>query len=266
MSQPLIMLTNDDGIASPGLLALIHAVHSLGDLLIVAPRHQQSAMSRSYLKQVGITETHVLNIAGTEHLAWALEASPAQAVRHGLLRFAPRKPDLLISGINYGENVGATVTVSGTVGAAWEGAALGIPAIALSLEVEVEHHFTHSEDVDFSVAAHFAQKFAQAVLRHGLAPGVDILNVNVPQEATMRTGWQVTRVSGYNHFHAIVRQNELGEKVLAGYHRQLDFSRVEADSDMYILFKEQKVSVTPLTIDTTARTGFEEIRRRLAAS
>src|SRR5712692_6293628 len=103
--KALIMLTNDDGIASPGLLALIHAVRTLGDLLVVAPRHQQSATSRSYVQNVGATETHTLIVDGTELTAYSVEATPAQSVRNGLLRFAPRKPDLLISGINYGENV-----------------------------------------------------------------------------------------------------------------------------------------------------------------
>src|ERR687884_724477 len=102
--KPLIMLTNDDGIASPGLLALIRAVHALGDLLVVAPRHQQSAMSRSYVQQVGVTETHTLLVNGISLHAYSIEATPAQTVRHGLLRFAERMPDLLISGINYGEN------------------------------------------------------------------------------------------------------------------------------------------------------------------
>ncbi|MEP7200447.1 MAG: 5'/3'-nucleotidase SurE, partial [Chloroflexota bacterium] len=258
-----IMLTNDDGIASPGLRALIHATHDLGDLLVVAPRHQQSAMSRSYQATVGATETHTLAVNGVALVAYSVEATPAQAVRNGLLRFAPRKPDLLISGINYGENVGAGLTVSGTVGAAWEGAAMGVPALAVSLEVEIEHHFQHSEDVDFAVAAHFARLFAQAMLQHGLAPGVDIMNINVPEDATTTTPWQLTRVSNYSHFHAIVKENEFGEKVLAGYHRQLDFSKVTPDSDIYVVFKARHVSVTPLTIDATARTSAAEIMRRL---
>ena len=257
------MLTNDDGIASPGLLALIHAVGTLGELLVVAPRHQQSAMSRSYFREMGATETHQFEVDGTSLTAYSIEATPAQAVRNGLLRFAPRKPDLLISGINYGENVGAGLTVSGTVGAAWEGAAFGVPAMAVSLEVEIDQYFHHSADVDFGVAASFARLFAQAVLTHGLAPGVQILNINVPQDAPENVAWRLTRVSAYSHFHAIVKENEYGEKVLAGFHRRLDFSKVEPDSDICVVFKERQVSVTPLTIDATAHTGFDEIRQRL---
>ncbi len=261
--RPLIMLTNDDGIASPGLLALIRAVHPLGELLIVAPRYQQSATSRSYARQPGVTESRIISVDGLEFPAYAIEATPAQAVRHGLLRFAGRKPDLLISGINYGENVGAGITVSGTLGAAWEGAVTGVRALAVSLEVEIEHHFAHSEDVDFSAAAQVARRFAKAILKNGLAPGVQIININVPEHASADVPWRLTRVSSYSHFHVIVKENELGEKVLAGYHRQLDFDKVEEDSDIYVLFKEQHVSVTPITTDVTAHTDVEEIKRRL---
>jgi 5'-nucleotidase len=257
------MLTNDDGIASPGLLALIHAISSLGELLVVAPRHQQSAMSRSFQAQVGATETHNLTVDGANLLAYSIEASPAQAVRHGILRFARHKPDLLISGINYGENIGASLTVSGTVGAAWEGAAFGVPAMAVSLEVEEGQYFQHSTEIDFGAAASFARLFGEAVLTHGLPRGVEILNVNIPQDAPADVAWKITRVSSYSHFHAIVNENEYGEKVLAGFHRKLDFRKIETDSDMYALFKERLVSVTPLTIDSTAHTSFDEVRRRL---
>jgi 5'-nucleotidase len=263
-NNQLIMLSNDDGIDSPGLRALIHAVSALGDVLVVAPRHQQSATSRSFVAQEGLTETHTLEVEGNTLVTYSIEATPAQAVRNGLLRFAQRKPDLLISGINYGENVGAGLTVSGTVGAAWEGAAFGVPAMAVSLEVDEGQYFLHSPDVDFAVAAHFARLFAEAVLARGLAPGVEILNINVPQGARADVPWRLTRVSSYSHFHAIVKENEYGEKVLAGFHRLLDFSKVEPDSDICVLFKERQVSVTPLTIDATAHARFDETMRRLA--
>lgn len=261
--KPLIMLTNDDGIASPGLRALMHAVQPLGDLLVVAPRHQQSGMGRSYLQNVGVTETHLLQVNGVEIRAYSVETSPAQTVHHGLLRFAPRMPDLLISGINYGENVGGSVTLSGTVGAAWEGAAEGVPALAVSLEVDVEHHFAHSEAVDFAAAQHIAHRFASVLLARGMPPGVDIVNVNIPEGATAETPCKLTRVSRYSHFHDIVERTDLGEKVITGYHRSLDLSHVEPDSDLYVLFREQLVSVTPMTIDTTARASFASVAQSL---
>src|SRR5438034_9654424 len=84
--KPLIMLTNDDGIASPGLLALIHAVRTLGDLLVVAPQFQQSATSRSYRQQPGVTEIRTLTVDGAELTAYSIDATPAQTVRNGILR------------------------------------------------------------------------------------------------------------------------------------------------------------------------------------
>ncbi|MBI5876722.1 MAG: 5'/3'-nucleotidase SurE [Chloroflexi bacterium] len=264
-NKPLIMLTNDDGIASPGLLALIRAARPLGDLLIVAPRHQQSGTGRSYVMKVGVTETHLLNVDGETVQAYSVEASPAQCVHIGLLVLTPRMPDLLISGINYGENVGSSVTLSGTVGAAWEAATVGVPALAVSIEVDVEHHFAHSDAVDFSVSGRFAHRFAAAILQNGLPPGADIINVNVPQQASDDTPWRMTRVSRYTHFHDTIQNNDLGEKVITGYHRNLDLSHVEPDSDLYVLFHDQVVVVTPLTVDTTSRADFGDIQRRLVA-
>jgi len=258
MSQkPLIMLTNDDGIASPGLLSLMRAAKPLGDLLVVAPRHQQSGTGRSYVTHVGVTEIHHLNVDGETIQAHSVEASPAQSVHYGLLLFAPRLPDLIISGINYGANVGSSVTLSGTV---------GVPALAVSLETDVEHHFAHTEWMDFSVPAHFARRFAAAILQNGMPPGADIINVNVPQAATVDAEWRMTRVSRYTHFHDNIQRNALGEKVITGYHRDLDLRHVERDSDLYMLFHDQVVTVTPLTIDTTSRADFGDIQRRLGAA
>lgn len=265
-NKPLIMLANDDGIASPGLLALIRAAKPLGDLLVVAPRHQQSGTGRSYVTNVGVTETHLLDVDGETVRAYSVEASPAQSVHYGLLLFAPRLPDLIISGINYGENVGSSVTLSGTVGAAWEAATVGVPALAVSLETDVEHHFTHTAWMDFSVPAHFARRFAAAILQNGMPPGADIINVNVPQSATADTAWRMTRVSRFTHFHDIIQHNDLGEKVITGYHRSLDLSHVERDSDLYVLFHDQVVTVTALTIDTTSRADFGDVQNRLGGA
>jgi broad specificity polyphosphatase/5'/3'-nucleotidase SurE/ADP-ribose pyrophosphatase YjhB (NUDIX family) len=184
-------------------------------------------------------------------------------VRHGLLRFAPRQPDLLIAGINYGENMGAGTTVSGTVGAAWEGASAGILSIALSLDVDLAHHYQHSEEIDFHAAAHFARVFAEAILRHRLPAGVQLLNINVPADATPHSAWRLTRVSGYAHYHTTIETSESGEKIVKGYHRQIDWAQVEPDTDIYALFKDKVVSVSPLTIDISARTSWRELQKHL---
>ncbi|MGH2542221.1 MAG: 5'/3'-nucleotidase SurE, partial [Ardenticatenaceae bacterium] len=170
-ARPLILITNDDGIASPGLRAAAEATHALGELLIVAPRTQQTAAGRSFPVVPWSLEPYPLaSRDGSELEAYAIEGSPAQAVRAGLMLLAARPPDLVISGINYGENVGVGVTISGTVGAAIEAAAFGVPALAVSLETAIHHHFTYSEEVDFSVAGYFTQLLARMMLELSLPP------------------------------------------------------------------------------------------------
>src|SRR5260370_6223336 len=106
--RPLILITNDDGIHSPGLHAAAEAALQRGDLLIAAPRYQQTAMSRSMPngEDTGVIETLSLDLGGVAHRAYAIHGSPAQAVLHAILELAPEKPTLCISGINYGENLG----------------------------------------------------------------------------------------------------------------------------------------------------------------
>mgnify|MGYP003801499625 CR=1 FL=1 len=134
-AKPLILLTNDDGIKSPGLLASIQAAELLGDLLIVAPRFQQTGMSRSHPNQEngGIIEKWDLEVTnGKKYAAYAVYGSPAQAVSHAVIELAAHKPTVCISGINWGENLGLCISASGTVGAAFEASIYGVPAIATS--------------------------------------------------------------------------------------------------------------------------------------
>jgi 5'-nucleotidase len=112
----------------------------------------------------------------------------------------PEKPALIVSGINYGENVGTGVTISGTVGAALEAAALGFPALAISLETEPALHLSYSEDVDFSTAAYFTAYFGRLLLERRLLPDVDVLKVDVPSSATPQTPWKATRVSHLRYY------------------------------------------------------------------
>ena len=160
--RPLILLTNDDGMRSPGLLAAVEAVADLGDLMIVAPAEQQTGMGRG-IPPPSSAEILVeqMTVAGRDVPAYGLFASPALCTLYGMLALAPRRPDLVISGINYGENLGTAVTASGTVGAALQAAELGIPALAVSLETDQAYHFHHGEDVAWDAAAHFTRFFAR---------------------------------------------------------------------------------------------------------
>lgn len=262
---PLIMVTNDDGIASPGLRAAAAAVHPLGELLVVAPKRQQTGAGRSLPPTTDPFEPYPIRLSdGIEITGFTVDTSPAHVVRRGLLLLAPRTPRLLVSGINYGENVGVGVTISGTVGAAIEGATLGVPALAVSLETDIEHHTSHDESVDFQVAAYFTHVFAQALLGFRLPPHTDLLKVDVPRHATPETPWRLTRVSRQNYFQSIVVHGENGPAI-RGYRRMIDFERLEPDSDIHALVVDHIVSVSPMTVDLTAWVDRKIMARELQA-
>ena len=140
----------------------------LGYVTVVAPREQSSGMGRSLPNTSdGIITEQRVQVNSQEWTVYAVGGSPAQAVLHGILEIMPEKPDLVVSGINYGENVGLGITVSGTVGAAMEAAGLGYPALAMSLQADARYHLSYSQDVDFSAAAHFTAYFARLLAGKG---------------------------------------------------------------------------------------------------
>ncbi|MBI4788022.1 MAG: 5'/3'-nucleotidase SurE [Chloroflexi bacterium] len=251
MSSPLIILTNDDGIQSPGLRAVAQAVADLGELLIVAPRRQQTSMARAFHGR-GIARAIVYRVNRRAVRAYDVPTSPAVTVRHAILLLADRAPALVISGINYGENIGSGVTISGTVGAALEAASLGVPAIAASIQTELKYHRTHSTAIDFSIAAQSTREFARRVLTRGLPRGVDVLNVNVPAGSTKTTPWRWTRISRLSYFRSTVAETRRGKR-FTGYELNVDRGLVELDSDIHALLYDRVVSVSPMTYDLTAR-------------
>jgi 5'-nucleotidase len=263
--RPLILVTNDDGIASPGLLATIRCVLDLGEVWAVAPRVQQSGSGRSFPVHKIEMEESMLTADGIAVPALALDTSPAQAVRHGLLCSVPRQPDLAIAGINYGENVGATITISGTIGAAIEAAGFGIPTLAASLETEKQYHFGQSTDVDFSTAAVFVRRFAQWLLVHGLPAGVDIFKLDVPSVAKPDTPCRITRVSRQPYWVSTIAVDKQGKKHLRGYVRHIDLETLEPDSDVRAVAVDKVVSLTPLTTDLTASVNLPQLRHTLSA-
>jgi 5'-nucleotidase len=148
MDKPQILLTNDDGIQSPGLWAAAEALSALGYVTVAAPREQSSGMGRSLPgTSDGIIQPETLIVHGQAWTVYAVGGSPAQAVLHAVLEIMPQLPDLVVSGINYGENIGTGVTVSGTVGAAMEAAALGFKSLAVSLETDQKYHLSYSREI-----------------------------------------------------------------------------------------------------------------------
>jgi 5'-nucleotidase len=253
--RPLIVCTNDDGIKSPGLWAAAHALEALGDVLVVAPRQQQTAAGRGMpVTHEGRIYRQQFHLNGQQHEGYAVDGSPAQAVIHALLELVDRQPALLVSGINYGENAGSGITVSGTVGAALQAASMGIPALAMSQQTDITQHLSYSNTVDFTAAAYFARFFGEWLLHQERPDDVDALKVDVPLGATTATPWCVTHVSHKDIYNptAPVRK-ELSDVGRVGYEFTLDTAQAEPDSDIYAIFEKKVVAVTPISLDMTSR-------------
>lgn len=263
--RPHILLTNDDGIRSPGLWAAAASLSELGYVTVAAPREQSSGMGRSLPSTSdGIIQMERMQVNGQEWNVYAVGGSPAQAVLHAVLEIVPEKPDIIVSGINYGENVGTGVTVSGTVGAAMEGAAAGYPALAVSLEADSKYHLSYSDELDFSAAAYFAKLFAQKVLEKKFSEDVDLLKVDVPSDATKETAWQMTRLSRRRYYMPIPPERSSWDQPgTVGYKENASLEDEREDSDVFVIRKKRLVSVTPLSLDMTARVDLAEFEKQL---
>jgi 5'-nucleotidase len=263
--KPQILLTNDDGIQSPGLWAAAGALESIGFVTVAAPREQYSGAGRSLPSNTdGIIETRQVNVNGRAWTVYAIGGSPAQTVLHGTLEILPQPPDLVVSGINFGENVGTGITVSGTVGAALEAAGIGIPALAVSIETALEHHYHMSDEVDFTAAAHFTQHFAKILLGKKMPPDVDVLNVNIPANATVNTPWEMAQISRVRLFEAVVpKRKSWDETGKIGYFYSPNRDQAEPGTDVYAIRSKKVVSVTPLSLDITSRVDLDKLKRLL---
>jgi 5'-nucleotidase len=260
-----ILLTNDDGIRSPGLWAAAEALSALGFVQVVAPRDQYSGAGRSLPSNSdGIIETRLVTVNGKEWTVYSVGGTPAQAVLHAIYEILPQKPDLVVSGINYGENVGRGITVSGTVGAALEGAARGIPSLAISLETAMEHHLSYSTDVDFSAAAYFAAYFAKILLERHMPEDVHVLKVDVPADATPQTPWRVTNLASNNYFEPVAPvRKSWDDPATVGYMINPDYQGDQSGTDTFTLRVRRQVSVTPLSLDLTSRVDRNQLESLL---
>ncbi len=256
-----ILLTNDDGIQSPGLWAAAEALSELGYVHVVAPREQSSGLGRSLPNNSdGKIAPQILHVHEKDWTVYAVGGTPAQAVLHGVLEITGTQPALVVSGINYGENLGTGVTVSGTVGAALEAAALGIPAMAVSLQVPSDYYLSYSREIDFSAACYFTQVFGRLMLANHLPPDVDVLKVDIPANATPETPWVITRQSKHRYYRPVAPQRKnWGDAGPVGYELDVTPENLPQDSDIYALLVRQVVSVTPLSIDLTSRIRLEEL-------
>jgi 5'-nucleotidase len=241
-----ILITNDDGVRSDGLRALADALRPLGQVVVVAPHVEASAIGHA------LTLRRPLRMEVVGEDVYEVDGTPTDCVNIGITQIFKGAPDLVVSGINKGYNLGDDVTYSGTVAGALEGALLGIPGIAVSLER------TKSE-YDFGPAAAAAARIAQDVLAKGL-PSRTFLNLNVPP-GTPR-GFRVTFQARRNHVTVVDSRLDPRGKPYYWIEEGQDQWEPHDRSD-YQAVKDGYVSVTPLQPDLTAYDLLKEVERLL---
>ncbi len=265
MRKYRILITNDDGIESPGLRAAVESVVDIGDVTIVAPSHQQTGMGRSLTgDEQARLEPVDYQINGTKISAYHCDCSPALVVRHSLKTiFNGNRPDLLVSGINYGENLGTNVTCSGTVGAALEASSFGIAAIAISKQTDIESHHKYTNQ-DWSVSSHFLNYFAKSLLSKTLLPDVDVLKIDIPHEATPLTPWKLSKLAKASYYSRIFEKPTAHSRICDGK-TEICFDRenLDPETDIHVFAIEKLISVTPLSADLTSRVNFSELQEML---
>ena len=230
-----ILVTNDDGYRSEGIHALVNALRELGEVTIVAPVQEASAIGHA------LTLRRPLRLEAMEDRVFAVDGTPTDCVNIAVTQVFKGLPDLVVSGINKGWNLGDDVTYSGTVAGALEGALLGIPAIAVSLRQTRDTY-------DFSYAARAAAVMADAILRQPL-PARTFLNINVPKGPPK--GSRVTVLAKRNHVTSVAtRHDPKGRAYFWIEEGQNDWE--PHDRSDYQAVRDGYVSVTPLHPDLTA--------------
>jgi 5'-nucleotidase len=242
----LILLTNDDGVNAQGLLTLKKELSRNFQVWVVAPDREQSATSHS------LTLQHPLRINKIADKFYSVDGTPTDAVMLGIHAILKRKPDLLISGINHGPNMGDDVSYSGTVAAAMEGTILNVPSIAVS-NVKWNPRYLGS-------GAKFIGKLASFVLKNGL-PKYTFLNVNVPDTKQQVKKFKITRLGKRMYSDVVIEKiDPRGKNYYWIGEQSLIWERKEDDTD-FAAIKKGYVSITPLHLDMTDYKAMEEIKR-----
>ncbi len=238
-----ILVTNDDGHFSPGIHALADALRPLGDVVIVAPQSEASAVGHA------LTLRRPLRVEHVSEGVYAVDGTPTDCVNIAIDQILTHKPDLVVSGINKGFNIGDDVTYSGTVAGALEGALLGFQAIAVSQQ------FTQ-EVWDFSAAAAYAARLAEAVLKQPFARRT-FLNVNVPSGVSK--GVRVTVQARRNHITKVARRLDPRQRPYFWIEEASDDWDLNDASDHHAV-KAGYISVTPLHPDLTDHEALAVVR------
>jgi 5'-nucleotidase len=252
-----ILLTNDDGITAAGLQATRRALRGLDDVIVdvIAPDGNRSATARSITTRSPLSVEEVE--FGDGHSGFATDGTPVDCVRFAELGLLGGRPDLIVSGINHGVNLGDDITYSGTVAAALEGIILGIPAIALSQQSYGGGVGYVSGRFDFTVAASFAAQLVEQVRTESM-PEATLINVNCP--AGEPTGIEVTKLGKriYNDKLNLLDEAEDGRRRYEIYGWRPGHEEVEG-TDLQAI-AQGRIAVTPIHFDLTDHGGLETLR------
>ncbi len=248
-SRPRILITNDDGVESRGLLALKQALEPLGEVTVVAPDTNQSAVGhqKTLMRPLRVRERTL----GDGSLAYSVDGSPTDAVSLAFLGYFDHGFDLVASGINYGANLGDDITYSGTVSAAMEAVINSCPAFAISQE--------YYEHPDFSLAGRAAAAVALNILEHGLSPG-ELINVNVPAvEPGTDAAFEVTRLGKRVYQDQLIERQDprgipyfwIGGPPPSGL--------AVPGTDFHAVIN-RRIAITPIHLDLTGRSLLKRLR------
>jgi len=240
--MPRILVTNDDGYRSEGIHALARALRGIGEVTIVAPTSEASAIGHA------LTLRHPLRLERIDDQVYAVEGTPTDCVNVAVTHVFKGLPELVVSGINKGWNLGDDITYSGTVAGALEGALLGIPAMAVSLRQT-------RGDYDFGYAARAAATLGEAMLRRPLPPRT-FLNINVPKGQPQ--GYRVTVQAKRNHVTSVSERHD--PKGRPYYWIEEGQNEWEPhDRSDYQAVRDGYISVTPLQPDLTAHEALADV-------
>ncbi|MEE9594523.1 MAG: 5'/3'-nucleotidase SurE [Candidatus Hydrothermarchaeales archaeon] len=252
----MILIVNDDGINSSGIWAAYEAVKGIDDVTIVAPAVQQSGVGRSIslFSPVIASKTKL-----GDATAYSVKGTPVDAVILGFHGILKAKPDLVISGINLGENMSSEATTSGTVGAALEAASQGAPAIAVSQHTsEAIKYESVSAEVDFSLAKEILRGLTENVLERGLPTGVDILNVNVPEKSESKE-IRITRLARRMYTTRVQERYDPRGRAYFWIDGDAIYD-TEEGTDVHAVRREKRISITPLKLDFTSHESLDKLK------
>lgn len=251
--MPVILVTNDDGISSAGIKALSKSLEPLGDVYIVAPDSEQSAVAHS------LTLHRPLKSQEINKRSYSINGTPTDCVIIGANKLLPRLPDVLVSGINKGGNLGDDVTYSGTVAAAMEGTLLGIPSIAISLYIDPRSNGDLSiKPSKFRTAADVAVKYTEIVLEKGL-PKDTLLNINVPDISKIE-GVKLTKQGKRVYDNSIQELSDPRGKRYYWIGGGMPMWETGEETDFEAVI-DGFVSVTPIHLDMTDYKALEFIKK-----